>query len=311
MGRGGQPTRLLARAMGNLLFSSARTWARADGGDVTGAFVFCTILSVNCIHLGYDGPLAAAAAAGEDAGVVVRRPISAHAIAQSTSLPYETVRRRVHAMIASGTLARERGGLVVPADVLRRPAIVAAMREVRGLLNEVRAVLISIGWDLVALAGSDAVKPAPPSDALVARIVLDAHIRSLETIAPAFGDMVRAYIFHGVLRANLADLLSDGELAWRYAHDDTPPPDAIRKPITIRELARHVEMPFETVRRQVGQLVASGALVTVGNTGVIAPLSATTNEQADQRNGKLAIEFFKMLTTLARVGAFLPEALPA
>ncbi|MCP3733426.1 Lrp/AsnC family transcriptional regulator [Sphingomonas sp. RP10(2022)] len=306
MTSGNQPTRLLARAMGDLLMSSARVWARVHDGDVTTVFVFCTILSANLAYLGYDSPLAAAAAAGDDGGAALRRPISAHAIAESMSLPYETVRRRVVAMTATGMLVRERSGLVVPAEALRQPAAVAAMHEGRCLLEALRAVLVSIGFDLVALAGGVSPMRTRPFDALVSRIVLDAQIRSMEMVAPIFGDVMRAYIFYGVMRSNVAETLSDGDLAWRYAHEDTPPPDAARKPITIRELARAIEMPFETVRRQVKRLLDAGVLTTIGSAGVIAPLSVVVGEQAAQQNAKLGAEFFRMLTTLARVGAFLP-----
>ncbi|MES2338032.1 MAG: hypothetical protein V4537_08055 [Pseudomonadota bacterium] len=301
------PTRLIARAMSQFLLSSARAWARPHTGDLTSAFVMCTTLTANLEHLGYGDPLAALASDGRDGGAALRRPISANAIAESLSLPYETVRRRTIAMIADGRLRRVEAGLIVPPETLAGVALGRAMREVCDLLDDTVVTLAGIGFDAHAIAASaGAAMPGPsappPPDALIARIALDAQIRSLETVASSFGDIVSAYVCATIVAANVRALTLDSELAWRYAAEDQSPPDALRRPVTIRDLARELAMPFETVRRHVRVLIERNAVVTVTARGVMVPRSVIEGADAVRHQARLMMEFVRMIGNLARAG---------
>ena len=290
--------------MTDFLVESAKVWSRPHRGDLTQAYVFCTVLSANLSHVGYRGTLAAQASTGHDNGQVCRRPISVNAVATSLALPYETVRRKAAALVATGMVRRDRMGLVVVPDTMARPELVAAAAQIRCLLSLLVGRLRQIGLDPSAISVTQDNDAAEPPDAVIARIVMDAQIRSLEQIASIFGDLISAYVFCGTLRANEQPLLVSPQLAWRFSSWGDLPPDAVRRPIAVRELARQLEMPFETVRRQIQRLRASGSVMSAGAEGFIVPASAMDNENTEYQRGKLSLEFFRMLSALHSVGAF-------
>lgn len=80
-------------------------------------------------------------------------------------------------------------------------------------------------------------------------------------------------LINGVLEANLAPMNRDPELQESYARLDSPPPDDLRRPVSINALAGSLRLPFETVRRHVNKLVRDGALVA-GPQGVYVPVEA-------------------------------------
>jgi hypothetical protein len=123
---------------------------------------------------------------------------------------------------------------------------------------------------------SDAARAADrsPEDATIARVVRrlsgEYLLRSLRLNIEAFGDVVHGVIAMTILVANTAHLdLARGE-GWRYAGLDTPPPDELRKPISISRVADSLGLPFETTRRHVSRLTREGACVRVEG-GVILP----------------------------------------
>ena len=66
---------------------------------------------------------------------------------------------------------------------------------------------------------------------------------------------------NAIIAANVAHILGDPALQTAYARIDTPPPDELRRGVSINALAESLRLPFETVRRHVRQLVARGACV--------------------------------------------------
>jgi hypothetical protein len=97
-------------------------------GDVRFGVVALTIISANTAYLdtrggegwryaGIDQPLPDSA----------RRPISIKRIAESLSLPYETVRRRVERLLEANACVRVQDGVIVPAALLDSPSAVDAM----------------------------------------------------------------------------------------------------------------------------------------------------------------------------------------
>ena len=288
--------------MTDFLVTSAQAWARPHGGDLTQAFVFQTILDANLQPLPLDDPMGLLAAAGEDDDRAPKRPISVHAVATSLSLPYETVRRKVVSMEAMGLIARDRQGVVVRSAALRTQHMRAAMAEVRTLLGQALTILEKIGLDLSAFPSTaEASALHPPGDPVIARIVAGAQIRMLERIAPIFGDVIGAYLFGGVLRANQSELLINADMAWRYATQETLAPDEVRLPVTVSTLSKQLGLPLETVRRQVRRMTQGGYVIATDQ-GVVAPVSIIAGEADEYQSSKMSLEFFRMLGGLAQVG---------
>lgn len=281
---------------------------RLHDGDLVRGLVYGTIVSANLAHVS-NAVLEAELADGpgptrEDAGR--RRPVSAHAIAQSLNLPYETVRTRVVKLIELGLCERLPGGLVTPPGVGARPELQEATRAIYAVFRDVVRALNDLGFDfagLAARAGATAPDHAPPpSPAVVARVVLDFEIRHLTSLAPSFGDVLGSLIFAGVLRANTARLLGSPNEAWAYARQSTPPPDDLRSPVSIRNLARDLGMPYETVRRHTAALTAQGYLKMIPGKGVLAPAAILGDDGLGRENPPLMQRFTRMIAELTRLG---------
>lgn len=87
-----------------------------------------------------------------------------------------------------------------------------------------------------------------------------------------FFDFVDALIITAVTQANVDPVLADPELQRTYATYDAPPPEELRRPISINALAESLGLPFETVRRRTTKLLLLGVLRTRAG-GVWTPLS--------------------------------------
>ncbi|WP_425994350.1 hypothetical protein [Caulobacter sp. DWR1-3-2b1] len=59
-----------------------------------------------------------------------------------------------------------------------------------------------------------------------------------------------------------------------YAEIDDIPPDEERRPITIRQVADSLGLPYETVRRRVVEMLKRGVAKKVGRVGFIVPGAA-------------------------------------
>lgn len=85
-------------------------------------------------------------------------------------------------------------------------------------------------------------------------------------------DLITALVALGIVRANLAPLFADPELAARYAAADAIPPDSLRRPVSIYAVAKATGIPYETVRRHVRKLQGDGLCLAVEG-GIILPTS--------------------------------------
>lgn len=72
------------------------------------------------------------------------------------------------------------------------------------------------------------------------------------------GDFTDSLIITGLVPTNSGQIAGDVALQRRYARFDTPPPDALRRPISVNALAASLGLPFETVRRRLKALAAAG-----------------------------------------------------
>ena len=100
----------------------------------------------------------------------------------------------------------------------------------------------------------------------------------LDTIAISRGanDIVDPLILTVVLEANVAVINQDPELQHRFAAADAPPPDELRRPVSISAVAGSLRMPYETVRRRITRLAANGAC-TITPRGVLITAAAVSH----------------------------------
>ena len=302
------PARILIRSYADMTLCWGRAEQAPFGGDPLSTFVFQTLLGANRCHLPYAsaesrllaqvGPPAAAAMAERRA---LLRPVSIHAVSQSLNLPYETVRARVQAMIDQGQAERVRGGLLAVAALQADGPFADAVLSTHAIILESFRALKLLGFDFSAhTQPSQTAEPPPPG--LVVRIVMDMSNRYIELLSPTFGGLLPMTIWAGAMRANVRELMADPATAWRYAGQDEPPPDALRKPISVRALSAELGLPFETTRRHVATMLDRGWLAAIPGQGVITPVSALGSDRLGRTNLQLPGLYARMISDLTRVG---------
>lgn len=271
--------RLILRCVLEFLLDECRSLILTHEGSITRAAIHLAVAQAS--HRG---------AAGAPGAISVR------AIAQSLDLAYETTRRQVGALEAAGLLARVGEAGVRISDAPTRPRIGRA----RGRLAALRALVA----DLKGLNFEFDPGPLGPwmeDDALAARLsdLLDDFIlRVLEAGVEPYGSMLDAVIFSALVVANAEAITYDPELAATYAWSDSPPPDALRRPATITELAERLGLPHETVRRRIARHQALGWADRVRG----GYLSAMSRQQAPEviQGSQIIVQRFLQLIRAAR-----------
>jgi len=84
------------------------------------------------------------------------------------------------------------------------------------------------------------------------------------------GDIVGSLILSVIVEANIAPINQDPELSRRYATLDSPPPDELRRPVSINAVAASLRLPYETVRRRVSKMTDTGMAVVTPR-GIYVP----------------------------------------
>lgn len=301
------PVRMLARSIAKMLQASRVARGRPHGGDNVAGLIFDTLLSANLAHLPYGSPEARrmATPGGAEAKRELMRPISAHAVAQSLALPYETVRTRIRRMLDAGYCEQVDGGVIAIAGALLDAPFQRMAEETRDVAVQALRDLAILGFDFAGMATAfgyriELAEQSAPA-ALAARIIIDLQIRYLEDVG-IFGGVIRASVWSAVMCANVRRMSRIPELAWRYSTQACPPPDALRDPISVRALAAEVGLPFETTRRHVAALVEKGWLVVAAGGGLIAPAEVMSEDALGRGNNQLGLLYAKLIADLSRAG---------
>jgi DNA-binding transcriptional ArsR family regulator len=94
----------------------------------------------------------------------------------------------------------------------------------------------------------------------------------LDTISLARGErhLLDALLASTIVQANTVGVSRQADLQVTYAAAEEVVPDTMRRPVSINALAESLGLPFETVRRRVGGLMAQQICVTVDG-GLVVP----------------------------------------
>jgi hypothetical protein len=115
-----------------------------------------------------------------------------------------------------------------------------------------------------------------------------------------YGDLQAGIVAQAVVTANTAHLDAPMGEGWRYAGIDQPPPDQVRRPVSVLSLSRSLGLPYETLRRQVRGLIEAQVCVRVEG-GLIVPMAVLerpTEAQAMLENVRYVRQFVRNLRAL-------------
>ena len=275
---GGPPQRLVTRVVLEFLIDLLTASTKAHSGDLKATIVFMAIQHANTEFLEHD-PDGLSHFFGGRLDDSLRRPITAHALAQSISFSPETCRRYVQKLVDAGYCKRVGArGLIVPSAVMACEPFASSIDSTQAaFINMLRSLQV-IGFDVRAAAAThrgpaDAavrLRPEPLRFALwtvmtgyVIRVLLDGvenHDR----------DFLRGLIFVTVMALNVEHITYDAGAAWRYACAGTVPPDEMRTPASVRAVSDRLGAPYETTRQHLMRLVELGRAERVGG-GFIIP----------------------------------------
>jgi DNA-binding transcriptional regulator YhcF (GntR family) len=299
--------RVTTRLVLEFLIKAVCSSARVHGGSLARSLTYFAIQHANVEHLSRD-PALAWRYADDYPPDDIRRPISVHALAQAMGASPETTRRRVADLIADGACVKiDSRGVIIPVRHLMTDEIHAQRLEVMTAFDEMIAALNHIGFDFSSLVR---VRPnlsvAPPSGEeppilLISRIINAYCLKVILDGIPLHGDFVSAVIFALIMSGNTRHITHDPDLAWRYAGAQDVPPDDFRTPVSVRQVARDLGMPYSTVQRQLSKMTERGLCQRQGGGYIVH--NAAMNRPDVLANGlRMHVWFLAMLGELAALG---------
>ena len=235
------------------------------------------------------------------------RPITVSAISQSLGLSYETTRRHVRALEKFGLCVRDKRGVLVS------PSFFANEERVREMITATftKFTFFLEGLEAIQFDIAKSVRPASIqieqeiSDGFrlagraVLRICTDFRLQVLDIIITAYeGDLFLGLVHLCVLNANVGN--SYYKLTSGTKHHIE------LSPISIRNLAKWVGLPFETTRRHVNKLLEKGALDETPS-GVIIRIAELRRQKYRKAGRRLEVETSRFLVKLNTVGINLRE----
>ncbi len=292
-------TRLVARQVSELLLGRSRRGLALVPQERLAGFVFEVVLGGSIAHHPYREPETGRWIGVEDARAL-GRPVNATAIAHSMRLPHTTVRRRAAELVAAGMLVRGDAGFSVAPGFFEGDTLARLAAEDMGDLLRTLHRLAEAGYAPALAALDSGAAGLPPG--VVERLVLAFSLRALETLTALYGDVTAGTIVAAITAINVRRVTQDPRLSQLYSGEDAPPPDDLREPVSLRALARAIDLPFETVRRRVAALV-SQELVAWKDGGVFVPARVMLGEHHIANNRRITLHFDQMLATLATLAA--------
>lgn len=129
------------------------------------------------------------------------------------------------------------------------------------------------------------------------RSATDYILRWVEIANETHGvDIIYSLVFTTMWAGNVSHLRGK-----TYAEVNDIPPDEERRPITIRQVADSLGLPYETVRRRVVEMLERGMARKVGREGFIVPVEALGRPEVVnslKRSHTSLLRFLKELKSL-------------
>jgi hypothetical protein len=224
--------------------------------DLETALIFAAVLAGNASTIEESPSLSRQYATGP-APDGLRRPMRVQGLAESLKLPRETTRYKAADMVRRGLLEATDAGLIVPSATLASERLTPLYIAHLGSLGRCIEQLALAG--IAELASNERLAPLPfPSMWGAMRAVTRHVLRGVDDLN-AFtrpGSLLQAYLMLAIL--DHSAWASGGQDRVLYAEDQTPP--SARALVTAQGLAKSLELPRETVRRNMKALVKSGHL---------------------------------------------------
>ena len=296
--------RQLSRLGARLLLRAARIVATTIDRDLITALVAMGIVRANLSMVLADPELAARYAAVDTIPPdSLRRPVSMYAVAKSTGIPYETVRRHVRRLQADGLCVSVEGGIIIPTSTIQGPGYHRALVETWEALNAFvtdAATVGLVGHPAARIEVTDARRQA-------LRLMMNFFLDSLDQMARTLGmETLSVLIGRYVSNANVRHLIENTELGRQYASLDAVPPDELRRPVSVYAAAKALLIPYETVRRHAKLLVEKGLLERRADGGMIMPARVVQRPEFVTSLSEFADLTQEFLDRLAEIG--LPPA---
>jgi DNA-binding Lrp family transcriptional regulator len=125
-------------------------------------------------------------------------------------------------------------------------------------------------------------------------------------------EFVDALVILAVVQANVTPVAGDPGLQRAYADYESPPPDALRRPVSISAVAQSLKLPYETVRRRVAQLAGEPGFELTPQGLVVRQemLNSPAHRQAVVTNYQLIRDFYLRLRRLGALDEVAAAAAP-
>ncbi|MBX3484633.1 hypothetical protein [Phenylobacterium sp.] len=228
------------------------------GRDVIDGLLLCAIAQTNVSQISRNSELQLRyAALDQPPPDDLRRPVSISALANSLRVPFETVRRRVAALVEVGVVNSVPKGVIVPTAPLTSPFYRMAAEAQYNLVRNLYFRLRGIGLlDDLPEPDTPGFDPEKPPVRLVMRLSSDYLLRLADPITLYIGDLVTGLVLMDMIHANTEHLpdTEGGEADAGWSVEGFVP-DEVRKPVRPTALSERLGIPPETVRRHIQHLL--------------------------------------------------------
>lgn len=235
------PIRLMTRLLAEMQTSIVGAGIKAFDGDLDRFVIFTVVARQSLAPVAGEGPTGT--------------PISMHALANSLSRPYETVRRHVHALIDMGICERQPSGVISPARSQTGPVMLGLVATSHDSFVRLVDDLATLG---VALPRPRAGVQYDPSVGV--RKAADLMLAVTDTNRAVHADWAELVVYSTILCANVRGFAHDPVLALLYADQSVRMPPELWRPVRPSVVARAIGLSESTVRRRIAALLADGRI---------------------------------------------------
>lgn len=229
--------------------------------------------------------------------------IRSYAIAMSLSRSPETLRRHTDWLIDHGYLVGSRTGLSVspaPANVERTVTFYQKLHDL--FLRFVADVSATTDYS------PDMLPRGRPSVADILSRTMDAMLATLEPGSTIPDDPITDSMFCLINALNVRDITHDAEQARRYAEISVP--DDRRTPVSLKTVAKVLQLPYATLWRRARELERMG-LLRRQQRGWIVPHDILAVEAIQTSFNRHVGFFVRKMRELERLGLTSGDGAPA